>query len=148
MSDQRLYPTRTLASDVGVLDARGLTRVFVDARGLTRVSVPATSGDTGTPKHIGMCPFCKEEMIPKVIMRKTMRRDLCTCANCGGSILVCRVPGCHDYTKGGPIYDDELCPLHTKATMSTVFTVIATVGTYVATALASQATTRGSDQKD
>lgn len=63
-----------------------------------------------TSKHKGMCPFCKNEVVPDVIQENYLRRDKCECPECKRIIYVCRTPGCENYTKGGAIYDDELCP--------------------------------------
>ena len=68
-----------------------------------------------TSKHKGVCPFCNIEMIPSVIEENTIRRDKCQCPDCGKYVYVCRTPGCRDYSKGGDIYDDELCPSCTSA---------------------------------
>lgn len=63
-------------------------------------------------KHKGKCPFCNDEVTPTIIDGNTLRRDKCQCSNdgCKGIIYVCRSPGCHNYAKGGDLYDDELCP--------------------------------------
>lgn len=66
-------------------------------------------------KHKGICPFCKEEIVPYVIDENTFRRDVCACPECREKILVCRGLGCHNYAKGGESYDDELCPECTKS---------------------------------
>lgn len=66
-------------------------------------------------KHVGTCPFCRAEMRPRVVEENIVRRDKCECTECGKTIYVCRTPGCRDYAKGGDLYDDELCPVHTAA---------------------------------
>lgn len=65
-------------------------------------------------KPKGTCPFCKEQVAAIVVEENYIRRDICRCPECGESILVCRMPGCSDYAKGGELYDDELCPEHSK----------------------------------
>lgn len=61
-------------------------------------------------KHSGTCPYCSNVVTPSVFVENYIRRDICECPECHEKILVCRTPGCVDYAKGGPIYDDELCP--------------------------------------
>ena len=63
-----------------------------------------------TSKHKGLCPFCKAEVIPRVIQENHVRRDKCECPECKEAIYICRAPGCENYAKGGRLYDDELCP--------------------------------------
>ncbi|WP_353396809.1 hypothetical protein [Atlantibacter hermannii] len=63
-----------------------------------------------TSKHKGICPFCKNEIIPRVTQKNYVRRDKCECPECKKDIYVCRAPGCENYAKGGSLYDDELCP--------------------------------------
>lgn len=63
-------------------------------------------------KPEGLCPFCSEKMIPKVVESNFFTRDKCKCVSCDETIYVCRTPFCDDYTKGGEYYDDELCPQH------------------------------------
>jgi ribosomal protein S27AE len=65
-------------------------------------------------KHVGACPFCKEQIKAVVIEENTVRRDKCSCPSCDETIFVCRTPGCDDYAKGGDVYDEELCPDCTK----------------------------------
>lgn len=61
-------------------------------------------------KHAGICPYCSETVQPFIITENYARRDVCKCPKCEKEILVCRIPGCSDYAKGGPIYDEEMCP--------------------------------------
>lgn len=61
-------------------------------------------------KHKGLCPFCKNEVIPRIVEENYVRRDKCECPDCLETIYVCRAPGCENYAKGGSLYDDELCP--------------------------------------
>ncbi len=61
-------------------------------------------------KPIGVCPFCEERTRANVIDSNTLRRDKCKCEKCNEYIYVCRTPACHNYAKGGAIYDDEFCP--------------------------------------
>jgi hypothetical protein len=68
-----------------------------------------------TKKHLGICPFCKELTTPSVAEDNTLRRDKCICPKCSNVVYVCRTPGCDDYTRGGDIYDDELCPACTAS---------------------------------
>ncbi|MFC7436506.1 hypothetical protein ACFQNJ_18515 [Hydrogenophaga bisanensis] len=75
-------------------------------------------------KHKGLCPFCSEEVIPDVIQDNTVRRDVCQCPSCSGKLLLCRVPGCTNYAKGGDLYDDELCPSCTTAVSSATGEVV------------------------
>lgn len=65
-------------------------------------------------KPKGKCPFCEEAIIAEVVEENSVRRDRCACPTCKAEIYVCRVPGCHDYAKGSPVYDHELCPDCTK----------------------------------
>ena len=65
-------------------------------------------------KPLGKCPFCGECVRAKVIEENFIRRDYCECSKCNSSIYVCRYPGCDHYAKGGDMYDDELCPYHTR----------------------------------
>ena len=82
-----------------------------------------------TKKHIGKCPYCNEDVEPNVIEGNTMRRDKCQCprTECGGILYVCRTPGCHNYAKGGDMYDDELCPECTSSLLSHSGDVVKTV---------------------
>jgi len=61
-------------------------------------------------KHVGTCPFCNQNVTPKVVEDNKIRRDVCVCPECDNRVLICRSPGCTNYVKGGDIYDDELCP--------------------------------------
>jgi hypothetical protein len=69
-------------------------------------------------KHSGPCPYCGETITPELVEKNTIRRDVCLCPECKKQLLVCRTPGCHNYTKGGEIYDDELCPSCTASIAS------------------------------
>lgn len=60
-------------------------------------------------KDSGKCSFCGENICAKVIERNFLRRDKCRCPKCEEIIYVCRSPFCSNYTKGGILYDDELC---------------------------------------
>jgi len=66
-------------------------------------------------KHVGICPYCGDSVQPLVVVHNYVRRDACKCPNCEKMILVCRVPGCSDYAKGGDVYDEEMCPAHTAS---------------------------------
>ncbi|GKV83674.1 hypothetical protein PEC106664_44480 [Pectobacterium carotovorum subsp. carotovorum] len=68
-----------------------------------------------TSKHKGICPFCKNEVVPRVTQENHVRRDKCKCPECKEDIYVCRAPGCENYAKGGHLYDDELCPSCTSS---------------------------------
>ncbi len=46
-----------------------------------------------TSKHKGLCPFCKAEVIPRVIQENHVRRDKCECPECKEAIYICRAPG-------------------------------------------------------
>ena len=50
-----------------------------------------------TSKHKGLCPFCKAEVIPRVIQENHVRRDKCECPECKEAIYICRAPGCENY---------------------------------------------------
>jgi hypothetical protein len=69
-------------------------------------------------KHLGICPFCGDNVTPLLIEENTIRRDVCECPSCKEKLLICRTPGCHSYAKGGEIYDDELCPSCTSSLAS------------------------------
>ena len=73
-------------------------------------------------KPAGYCPFCRELVTPEIVEENTFRRDKCVCDNkeCKKTVYVCRTPGCDDFTKGGSIYDDELCPGCTKNVSTTL----------------------------
>lgn len=90
-----------------------------------------------TKKHLGRCPFCDQEGIPTVIEENSFRRDKCQCSNaeCKGTIYICRGPGCHNYAKGGDVYDDEFCPSCTSGFTSTGKDMGALAGTLVVGAL-------------
>jgi len=60
-------------------------------------------------KHVGRCSFCEEKVKPVTKEKNFLRRDKCQCPECKEIIYTCRIPHCHDYAKGGDIYDDELC---------------------------------------
>ncbi len=88
--------------------------------------VQPTTSVVANDKHKGVCPFCKEEMIPTIVEKSTFQRDRCQCSNpeCRQIIYVCRFPGCCDYAKGGSSYAHELCPEHThEASKFTAATV-------------------------
>jgi hypothetical protein len=78
-------------------------------------------------KPMGVCPKCKKTVQAIVVEKNSIRRDLCRCPECSQSILVCRVPGCHDYAMGGDFYDDELCPAHTKESIKKMGISAATI---------------------
>ncbi len=61
-------------------------------------------------KPKGKCPYCQEFMTPVVVEENAICRDKCKCSKCGEYIYICRTPGCHNYAKGGELWDDELCP--------------------------------------
>jgi len=71
--------------------------------------MPESAEDRET-KHLGTCPFCEERVSPFIVEENFIRRDVCECPECKKRILVCRMPGCQNYTKFGKHYDDELCP--------------------------------------
>ncbi len=87
-------------------------------------------------KPAGLCPFCKENVRADVIEENTLRRDKCACPSCGGTVYVCRTPGCDDYAKGGDFYDDELCPACTSGAGGVAVGIVATVATGIFTGLA------------
>ena len=66
-------------------------------------------------KHAGICPYCGDNVTPVLIEENNIRRDVCKCPSCEKQLLICRTPGCQNYTKGGEIYDDELCPSCTSS---------------------------------
>lgn len=70
-------------------------------------------------KHLGKCPWCGNEVKAMIEEENYVRRDACTCPECGERILVCRTPGCTNYAKGGDIWDDEFCPECTKTAIQT-----------------------------
>lgn len=96
-------------------------------------------------KHKGMCPFCKEVVVPSVLEENTVRRDKCLCPSCQNVIYVCRAPGCDNFARGGDIYDDELCPECLKGASSTAGTIVTTVGLAVLTAIATAVVTKSDD---
>ncbi|WGE31637.1 hypothetical protein NYR60_07165 [Actinobacillus genomosp. 2] len=61
-------------------------------------------------KAKGICPYCSDSIIAKVIEENYIRRDKCICPSCNKVIYICRSPGCNNYAKGGDVWDDELCP--------------------------------------
>lgn len=69
-------------------------------------------------KHAGICPYCGDNVTPVLIEENNIRRDVCKCPSCEKQLLICRTPGCQNYTKGGEIYDDELCPSCTSSLTS------------------------------
>lgn len=75
-------------------------------------------------KHSGLCPFCGDSVTPDLVEDNSIRRDVCECPSCKAKILVCRTPGCTSYTKGGSVYDDELCPACTASLTSSVGDVL------------------------
>jgi hypothetical protein len=87
--------------------------------------------------------FCGDSVTPDLVEDNSVRRDVCECPSCKGKILVCRTPGCTNYTKGGAVYDDELCPECTASLTSGVGEVlkwgvmaaVAVVGTVIAETL-------------
>ncbi len=60
-------------------------------------------------KHLGICPCCKTEVMPKIIEEK-MIRDLCECPECNAKIMVCCTPGCQNYAQSGKILNNDFCP--------------------------------------
>lgn len=70
-------------------------------------------------KDEGLCPFCHQDVRPRVIEENYLRRDKCQCPECGGIVYVCRTPGCTNYAKGGDFWDDELCPSCTSSLFNT-----------------------------
>lgn len=80
-------------------------------------------------KHLGLCPFCKGMISPVVVEQNGVRRDICKCPECEGSVLVCRSPGCDNYAKGGNLYDEELCPECTRSVTTTGGALLMTVAT-------------------
>jgi hypothetical protein len=61
-------------------------------------------------KQKGKCPFCLKCVAPVIIEENIIRRDKCRCPECDEEIYLCRSLGCHDFAKGTPVYDHELCP--------------------------------------
>jgi hypothetical protein len=88
-------------------------------------------------KHLGVCPFCADNVTPHLIEKNTIRRDLCECPSCKEKLLICRTPGCHSYAKGGNNYDDELCPSCTSSLTSGIGEVLKYGAIAAATAIAS-----------
>jgi hypothetical protein len=86
-------------------------------------------------KPMGLCPFCKEPVKADVVEENVVRRDKCACPSCGGTIYVCRSPGCDNYAKGGDYYDDEMCPSCTSGAGGTAVGVVAAVAVGVLTGL-------------
>ncbi|PKG37668.1 hypothetical protein [Psychromonas sp. Urea-02u-13] len=60
-------------------------------------------------KQLGFCSFCGNKVRANIEETNFFRRDRCSCPECSETIYVCRNPICDNYTKGGDIYDDELC---------------------------------------
>lgn len=62
-------------------------------------------------KPLGICSFCKEKVMPKVIEESTFMRDECQCTNekCKNLIRVCRIPGCDNFARSGANWADEFC---------------------------------------
>lgn len=87
-------------------------------------------------KTKGICPFCKEEVMPVVLEENTVRRDKCQCPECKKTIYSCRGAGCDNYAKGGNYYDQELCPECTRAAVATAKDVGVMVAAGVLTAAA------------
>ena len=69
-------------------------------------------------KHGGIWRYCGDNVTPVLIEENNIRRDVCKCPSCEKQLLICRTPGCQNYTKGGEIYDDELCPSCTSSLTS------------------------------
>lgn len=81
----------------------------------------------------GVCPFCKEEIIPAdVVEENVVRRNIYSCPACKNEILCCCTPGCNNYTKGGKIWDDMLCPECTANIPSALITGITLVSSVIA----------------
>lgn len=62
-------------------------------------------------KPLGICSFCKDKVMAKVIGESTFMRDECQCTNkeCEKTVRVCRIPGCDNFARSGPNWADEFC---------------------------------------
>lgn len=75
-------------------------------------------------KPLGICPFCEEKVRAVVTESNDLRRDKCRCEKCQETVYVCRTPACHNYAKGGKIYDDEFCPSCIKNAPGAIVAVV------------------------
>lgn len=86
-------------------------------------------------KQTGVCPFCSEKVQAVVVESNSVRRDICECPICKEKMLVCRIPGCHDYAKVSSGWDHEMCPACTE-TASEIGKKVGSVALKVAEAFA------------
>ncbi|MDN3379175.1 MULTISPECIES: hypothetical protein [unclassified Pseudoalteromonas] len=88
-------------------------------------------------KAVGLCPYCKEEVKPDVLIGYFDRRDLCQCPSCDKYIAVCLSPGCEHYTKGSMLISQPLCTLCMKKSTpkigGTILKVAASAATLAST---------------
>ena len=62
---------------------------------------------------IGHCPVCKNEIhltSNDILEKNNFRRNVIKCPLCKTRILRCIAPGCNNYTEGGDLWDDKICP--------------------------------------
>lgn len=60
----------------------------------------------------GYCSYCFKKTLHKLKEKNYVRRNVYECSNCKNRTLLCTVPNCDNFAKGGDKWDDKFCAEH------------------------------------